>query len=489
PDIIDNAGKINYWSLVVDSNDIPHISYSTNQSNGINEQVNYTTWNGIDWEKTCIWNVNLGTAGSDSCIALDVNEHPVVALLDGISGDDGYNMYYCWYDGTTWHNETFATNFYADHPTVAVNSSNVTFIACGKGGRTGGPMKVFKRENGVWSNVAIDPASACCKYSYHGDIRITSNDSIFVLYRNYNTSKIMFAYNYTTGGGWALAQTNSSVSSGSTVYWTYTNASSYDSTYYWKVTVGDGIDSVSAVYHFTTTTANNPPSLTNPSASPSSGVADHTTFYFNITYSDSDGDPPTVIKVNISKTDWYTNVSMTWISGDNTTGALYSYSTTLEAGIYNYSFYASDGTDSTTNDPESNVTVEAQSISVSIEPTSYNFGYLTANQTVSTSNGYFTITNTGNVYEDILLRGTNASGGGVDRWTLSNISTGFNQYMLKYSLDGGSTWTALSLDSQIIYTNLAPNANITIDFMVMAPSSTNYFSQVSFSFIISCVQT
>jgi len=111
---------------------------------------------------------------------------------------------------------------------------------------------------------------------------------------------------------------------------------------------------------------NNPPSLTDPSASPSSGIADYTVFYFNVTYSDPDGDPPTEIKVNISKTGWYINVSMTYISGDNTTGALYSYNTTLSAGIYDYLFYASDGKASTVNDPTDQVSVEAQSISFTV---------------------------------------------------------------------------------------------------------------------------
>ncbi|RLJ05176.1 MAG: hypothetical protein DRP18_03685, partial [Candidatus Aenigmatarchaeota archaeon] len=111
---------------------------------------------------------------------------------------------------------------------------------------------------------------------------------------------------------------------------------------------------------------NTPPTLSNPSATPSSGVADYTIFYFNITYSDPNGDPPVEIKVNISKTGWYINVTMTYVSGDNTTGALYSYSTTLSTGVYDYLFYASDGEASTVNDPTDQVSVEAQSYSFTV---------------------------------------------------------------------------------------------------------------------------
>jgi len=97
---------------------------------------------------------------------------------------------------------------------------------------------------------------------------------------------------------------------------------------------------------------NTPPTLSSPSATPSVGEASSTIFYFNITYSDPDNDSPTEIRVNISKPGWYLNSSMSYVSGDNLTGALYSYSTTLKAGVYGISFYAFDGKDGTVNDPD-----------------------------------------------------------------------------------------------------------------------------------------
>jgi len=101
--------------------------------------------------------------------------------------------------------------------------------------------------------------------------------------------------------------------------------------------------------NFTTIT---PPQLSNPSVTPLVGETSVTVFYFNISYSDEGGDPPVEIKVNITKPGWYLNASMSYVSGDNTTGALYSYSTTLKTGIYNISFYATDGTASAVNDPD-----------------------------------------------------------------------------------------------------------------------------------------
>ena len=46
---------------------------------------------------------------------------------------------------------------------------------------------------------------------------------------------------------------------------------------------------------------------------------------------------------------------MSYVSGDVTTGALYSYSTILSAGNYDFLFYASDGIDSTVNNPDDKV--------------------------------------------------------------------------------------------------------------------------------------
>lgn len=56
-----------------------------------------------------------------------------------------------------------------------------------------------------------------------------------------------------TTGSWVLQQTNNSVSSGATVVWdNYTNASSYDNTYWWSVNVTDGTYWKNETYSFTT---------------------------------------------------------------------------------------------------------------------------------------------------------------------------------------------------------------------------------------------
>jgi len=65
-------------------------------------------------------------------------------------------------------------------------------------------------------------------------------------------------------GSWILRQTNSSVGNG-TYYWTFSQASSYSTTYYWKVAVNDSIANTTAVYYFTTKPQSSaPPSTPSP---------------------------------------------------------------------------------------------------------------------------------------------------------------------------------------------------------------------------------
>jgi hypothetical protein len=80
------------------------------------------------------------------------------------------------------------------------------------------------------------------------------------------------------------------------------------------------------------------PTLTNGYVNPTSGVTS-TLFAFFVTYKDSDGDPPSFIKVYIDGS----AKAMTKISGDYSSGALYQYTTTLSAGSHTYYFETSDG--------------------------------------------------------------------------------------------------------------------------------------------------
>jgi len=82
---------------------------------------------------------------------------------------------------------------------------------------------------------------------------------------------------------------------------------------------------------------NIPPTLSNGYVSPSSGDTS-TTFSYYVTYSDQEGDVPTTKYVYIDGSPY----TMTKISGDYVSGAVFKYSTTLSAGSHNYYFNFDD---------------------------------------------------------------------------------------------------------------------------------------------------
>ncbi len=100
---------------------------------------------------------------------------------------------------------------------------------------------------------------------------------------------------------------------------------------------------------------NDPPSLTNPTVTPGSGIVGSTLFTYNVTYSDLDNNTPSFVNVLINKS----SVPITgspfpmsfvgWVGGvgDYVTGAFYEFTTSLLAtGVdYTFVFNASDGTD------------------------------------------------------------------------------------------------------------------------------------------------
>ena len=83
-----------------------------------------------------------------------------------------------------------------------------------------------------------------------------------------------------------------------------------------------------------------PLTIWTPSVSPSSGTTT-TTFTFSVTYEHTNGTAPTSALVYI---DGGAGRTMTLVSGNAKTGALYELTTTLPKGTHNYAFVFSDGT-------------------------------------------------------------------------------------------------------------------------------------------------
>jgi len=179
---------------------------------------------------------------------------------------------------------------------------------------------------------------------------ITSNPTLTIDVNDTDSNSLDVYWLSNSSGSWAQFATNMSVDvSGNAVTIRQNNSNFTGGEYWWSVNATDGVLWTNNTYWLI---VNEAPELTSPSISPDTGFDSQTTFYYNITWADVNGNDPTdgYLVVNISRTGWYTNQSMAWISGLNTTGALYSYSSLLTAGNYSVQFYAYDGFDrNTTN--------------------------------------------------------------------------------------------------------------------------------------------
>jgi len=157
---------------------------------------------------------------------------------------------------------------------------------------------------------------------------------------------------------------------------------------------------------------------------PNSGVDSYTIFYFNVTWKDSSGESPgnnsNYLKINISMTGGlHYNQSMSWVSGNNGTGALYTYSRQLTTSAHwNYTFWAYDGTVYNSSGPQSGPTVAANSAPVQSNPVPAN---ASTNIVIPLSNFSITVSDVDGESMNIYLY--RQSGGS---WTLFNQTLAVN---------------------------------------------------------------
>jgi hypothetical protein len=129
---------------------------------------------------------------------------------------------YYWRVDVTDGNNTTVSIF---HFTTAGNSPPVVFLPSPSNGSTGVPL-----------------VPTC-------QISVTDTDTMTITWSENST------------GVWMVRQTNVGVVSG-THQWTFSQASSYLTVYYWRVVVDDGVGNTTVTYHFTTKSSSTTPSTT-----------------------------------------------------------------------------------------------------------------------------------------------------------------------------------------------------------------------------------
>jgi len=88
-----------------------------------------------------------------------------------------------------------------------------------------------------------------------------------------------------------------------------------------------------------------------------------------------------------------------------------------------------------------------------------------------------TASNDGTVAVDLTIKSSNATREGGTAWTLSNTAIGANQYMHKFSINGGTTWTAMTTSDQALASDIAAAGSEAFDLQIHMPSSTTDYLQ------------
>ena len=115
--------------------------------------------------------------------------------------------------------------------------------------------------NGGWDNDTYffdtdpdDAATASNEYPSDGASGVTTSPVCHVdIADDEGSSSITVCFYTNESGAWTLKQTNTSVSDSDTVYWTFTDADTMNTKYWWNVSVDDGTSNVTyGPWNFTT---------------------------------------------------------------------------------------------------------------------------------------------------------------------------------------------------------------------------------------------
>jgi len=126
-------------------------------------------------------------------------------------------------------------------------------------------------------------------------------------------------------------------------------------------------------------------------------------------------------------------------------------------------------------------------VSVTVSNGVVSYGTLAANTSQDTTasglNNTQIATNGGNIAEDFNIKGQNTA----CPWTLAATS-GSNQYIHKFSINSGSSYTALTTNYQALATAVVASGTQSFDLRITTPTSSSCFTQQSTDVVIQAVQ-
>ena len=248
------------------------------------------------------------TDGDKMNITIKTNESGSWTVVNQTSGTGLSNGTYN-FTNTSWIDDYSTTYYVSFNVTDGVDWCNETYN--------------FTTTSAPWSNTAPTltnevPANTSTGISRWTQLNVTVTDA------DGNNSNV---YWYTNASGdWYLLQTNTSILNTTVRFMNFTNASSYSTMYWWRVSANDTHDNTTETYHFTTKAvpSNQPPTITGEiPTNQSTGIS--ITPQLSINVSDPDGD----------------NMNITWYGVNSTAIEFFNESTTVGETDTAYSIWMS----------------------------------------------------------------------------------------------------------------------------------------------------
>lgn len=215
-----NNTLVSYWFYTINyPSDTPPFMNNPNPSNNSYLQELNLNWNITMYDNDSLMNYTIHVSNGDS--TADNNTGNGSKTI-GIGGLSYFTQYTVWVNITDTYNNSNVTRefFYFTTKNTTIFVNNVSTV-------TG--------ENPTNGSTEESPQPIC-------NVTVTDQDG--------NSSTCDF-YTSTDGSSWTWFQTNSSVLNTS-IQFNYSTATSFNTKYYWNITVNDGLDNVSFFFNFTT---------------------------------------------------------------------------------------------------------------------------------------------------------------------------------------------------------------------------------------------
>ena len=190
-DIIDSGNWLGWYpSMVIDSNDHPHISHYEI----INKDLKYTYYDGNQWNTETV--DSDGDVGFGSCLALDSNDRPHISYHDETNG----NLKYAFKDEDTWQNDTLDTEGdTGDYTSIALDADDNPHISYSD--QTNYDLKYAYFDGDLWHNETVDSIGVVGNYT---SLELDSNGYPHISYTNETDDFSQVKYAHWNGNQWII---------------------------------------------------------------------------------------------------------------------------------------------------------------------------------------------------------------------------------------------------------------------------------------------